>query len=177
MSSPRRHAVHEVSLGTRPSRETQFVSPGDPQYEEIARLDAFAFRRYLDRVFWYPRREVVCFEVRAVPSRDGKFYDVVAVVAVGEGEAWFSADAVPDRWDFVALSEIMHGLSVMEGRAWALGREPPGDVPRINASEVFDSSRLEDPDEAQSRRWAVINRLREASRQRRAAASGGKSIP
>lgn len=170
MSSPCSTRYREVSLGTRPKRECEFIPPGDPQYGEIARLDAFTFKRYLDRVFWHPRTEVLRFEVRAVPSPTGSVYDVVALVAAGEGEAWFSEAAVPGRWDYVAISETSHGLFKMQAaKLKEEGKLPPDYKPFGDDGPVLDHSNLENPEEVDLRRWDVINRLREASRQRRAA--------
>ncbi|BDB30119.1 MULTISPECIES: hypothetical protein [Cupriavidus] len=169
MSSPQTPAVREVSLGARPKSEREFIPPGDPQYAEIAMLDAFTFKRYLDRTFWYPRREVLRFEVRAMPSPTGSIYDVVALVASGEGEAWFSEAAVPARWDYVAISETSHGLSKMQtAKLKAEGKLPADYEPFGDDGPVLDHSNLENPEEVDLRRWDVVNRVREASRQRRA---------
>ncbi|MFC4524718.1 hypothetical protein [Cupriavidus pinatubonensis] len=169
MSSPQTPAAREFSLGTRPRSEREFIPPGDPLYAEIAMLDAFTFKRYLDRTFWYPRREALCFEVRAMPSPTGSIYDVVALVASGEGEAWFSEGAVPERWDYVAISETSHGLSKMQtAKLKAEGKLPADYVPFGDDGPVLDHSSLENPEEVDRRRWDVVNRVREASRRRRA---------
>lgn len=169
MASPTT-SLREVSLGTRPAGEREFIPPGDPQYGEIARLDAFTFKRYLDRVFWHPRPEVVRFEVRAMPSSTGSVYDVVALVATGEGEDWFSEAAVPQRWDYVAISETSHGLSRLQAaRLKQEGKLPEDYTPFGDDGPILDHSNLENPEEVDLRRWDVINRLREASRRRRAA--------
>lgn len=65
--APTSHA-REVSLGIRPKCEPELVAPGQLQCGDIAGLDAFIFKRYLDRVFWHPLPEVLRFEVRAIPS-------------------------------------------------------------------------------------------------------------
>ncbi|RZT29103.1 hypothetical protein [Cupriavidus agavae] len=163
--------AREVSLGNRPKDEPQFVAPGEPLYGEIARLDAFIFKRYLDRVFWHPRPEVLRFEVRANPSSLGSIYDVVALVGQGEGEIWFAEDAVPARWDYVAITETSDGLGRLQReKAKAEGRLPQDYKPFIGGGPVQDYSSLENPEEVEQRRWAVVNRLRESNRLARAAA-------
>lgn len=156
--------LREVCLGPRPGGERQIILPGDPQYADIARLDSLTFKRYLDRVFWYPRREVLRFEVRTVQSsRSG--YEVVALVTAGEGAAWFSMDAVPDRWDCVAINEIAHGLAMIEAaKLIQLGHLPADYEPFSETGLVLDHSHLEDPEVMELRRWDVINRLRAVSR-------------
>ena len=163
--------AREVSLGNRPKNEPQFIAPGEPQYGEIARLDAFIFKRYLDRVFWHPRPDVLRFEVRANPSPVGSIYDVVAIVGKGEGEVWFAEDAVPTRWDYVAITESTDGLGRLQReKAKADGRLPEDYVPFVVDGPVQDYSNLENPEEVEQRRWAVVNRLREANRLARHAA-------
>ncbi|AQV99445.1 hypothetical protein BJN34_36845 (plasmid) [Cupriavidus necator] len=177
MSSSQPPAVREVSLGTRPRSEREFIPPGDPQYAEIAMLDAFTFKRYLDRTFWYPRREVLRFEVRAMPSPTGSIYEVVALVEPGEGEAWFSEAAVPARWDYVAISETSHGLSKMQtAKLKAEGKLPADYEPFGDEGPVLDHSNLENPEEGDLRRWDVVNRVREASRQRRATGQAAAGV-
>ncbi|TWG87881.1 hypothetical protein L602_001500000140 [Cupriavidus gilardii J11] len=163
--------LREVCLGPRPCGEREIILPGDPQYADIARLDSLTFKRYLDRVFWYPRREVLRFEVRTVQSsRSG--YEVVALVTAGEGEAWFSIEAVPARWDCVAIHEINHGLAVMEAaNLKELGHLPADYEPFSATGPVLDHSHLEDPEEVELRRWDVINRIRAVSRSVRDGAS------
>ncbi|WP_066732972.1 hypothetical protein [Cupriavidus sp. D384] len=171
MSQATTPIAREVSLGTRPKNEPQFIAPGEPQYGEIARLDAFIFKRYLDRVFWNPRPEVLRFEVRANPSAVGSVYDVVAIVGQGVGEVWFSEDAVPSRWDYVAITESSDGLGRLQReKAKAEGRLPDDYVPFVGDGPVQDYSNLENPEEVEQRRWAVVNRLREANRRAREAA-------
>lgn len=170
MSSPNLTS-REVSLGNRPKHEPEFVAPGEPQYGGIARLDAFTFKRYLDRVFWHPRPEVLRFEVRAIPSPVGSVYDVVAIVGQGEGEIWFSEDAVPARWDYVAISETTDGfLRLQREELKAQGKLPLDYRPYAGEEPMPDYSRLENPEEVVQRRWAVVNRIREANRQARLAA-------
>lgn len=161
--------LREVPLGTRPKDEREFIPPGDPQYGEIARIDAFTFKRLLDRVFWHPRPEVLRFEVRAVPSATGSIYDVVALVAPGQGEVWFSEAAVPGRWDYIAITEIGHGLSKMQrAKLKAEGKIPDDYKPFADDGPLPDYSNLENPEEVEQRRWAVVDRLRVANRQWRA---------
>lgn len=156
--------LREVCLGPRPGGEREIILPGDPQYADIARLDSLTFKRFLDRVFWYPRREVVRFEVRTVQSSLSG-YEVVALVTAGEGEAWFSMDAVPDRWDCVAINEISHGLAVMEAaKLKELGHLAADYELFGETGPVLDYSHLEDPEVVELRRWDVINRLRAVSR-------------
>ncbi|CAG2159736.1 hypothetical protein LMG26411_06940 [Cupriavidus numazuensis] len=170
MSSSLQTGIREVSLGTRPRDEREFIPLGDPSYRDVATLDAFTFKRYLDRVFWRPRPEVLRFEVRAVPTAAGTIYDVVALVAQGEGEAWFSEAAVPTRWDYVAISETSHGLSMLQtAKLKEEGKLPADYKPIGDDGPVLDHSNLENPEEVEQRRWAVINRLRAASRQARKA--------
>ncbi len=109
------------------------------------------------------------FEVRAVRSPMGSIYDVVAIIAPGLGEAWFSEAAVPARWDYVAISETSHGLSRMQtAKLKEEGKLPAEYRPFGDDGPVLDHSNLENPEEVELRRWDVINRMREASRQRRA---------
>ncbi|MFP3756170.1 hypothetical protein SB751_19940 [Cupriavidus sp. SIMBA_020] len=160
----------EISLGNRPKNEPEFVSPGEPQYGEIARLDAFTFKRYLDRVFWHPRPEVLRFEVRAIPTSVGSVYDVVAIVGQGEGEIWFSEAAVPMRWDYVAISETTDGLGRLQREQLKADGKLPRDYrPFVGGEPMPDYSHLENPEEVAQRRWDVVNRIREANRQARVA--------
>lgn len=154
----------EVSLGTRPRSEPEFIAAGQPQYADIARLDAFTFKRYLDRVFWHPRPDVLRFEVRAIPSTEGSRYDVVALIGQGEGEIWFSEAAVPERWDYVAISETTDGLSRLLRESAAAAGKLPDEYEPFMGGEPQDYSNLENPEEVAQRRWAVVNRLREANR-------------
>ncbi|WP_354681714.1 hypothetical protein [Cupriavidus plantarum] len=170
--APTPHA-REVSLGIRPKGEPEFVAPGQPRYGDIARLDAFIFKRYLDRVFWHPLPEVLRFEVRAVPSSAGSVYDVVAIVAQGEGEVWFSEAAVPERWDYVAISEISDGLARMQRDELKVAGKLPHDYVPFGGDGPQDYTKLENPEEVAQRRWAVVNRLREANRRARIAAKRG----
>ncbi|MWL91405.1 hypothetical protein [Cupriavidus sp. SW-Y-13] len=171
MSQAPTPTAREVSLGNRPKHEPQFIAPGEPQYGEIARMDAFIFKRYLERVFWHPRPEVLRFEVRAVPSPVGSVYDVVALVGEGEGEVWFAEDAVPTRWDYVAITESTDLLGRLQrDKAKAEGKLPQDYRPFIGEGPVQDYSNLENPEEVAQRRWAVVNRMREANRRARAAA-------
>lgn len=168
MSQAPTSIAREVSLGNRPKYEPEFVAPGEPQYGEIARLDAFTFKRYLDRVFWHPRPEVLRFEVRAIPSSVGSVYDVVAIVGQGEGEIWFSEAAVPTRWDYVAISETTDGLGRLQREQLkADGKLPPDYRPFVGDEPMPDYSRLENPEEVAQRRWDIVNRIREANRQAR----------
>lgn len=161
----------EVSLGNRPHNEPQLIAPGEPEYGEIAQLDAFIFKRYLDRVFWHPRPEVLRFEVRAVPSPVGSVYDVVALVGQGEGEVWFSEAAVPVRWDYVAITEATDGLGRLQrDKLKAQGKLPEDYRHFIGDGPMQDYSNLENPEELSQRRWAVVNRLREENRLARQAA-------
>ncbi|AZG17085.1 hypothetical protein [Cupriavidus pauculus] len=172
MSQAPSPTAREVSLGNRPKHEPQFIGPGEPQYGEIARMDAFIFKRYLDRVFWHPRPEVLRFEVRANPSPVGSVYDVVAIVGKGEGEVWFAEEAVPARWDFVAITESSDLLGRLQrDKAKAEGRLPQDYAPFIGDGPVQDYSNLENPEEVEQRRWAVVNRIREANRRAREAAA------
>ncbi|GMG94673.1 hypothetical protein RN01_24945 [Cupriavidus sp. SHE] len=156
----------EVSLGTRPRDEREFIPPGEPQYSEIARMDAFTFKRYLDRVFWHPRPEVLRFEVRAVPSSAGRIYDVVAIVGQGEGEAWFSDAAVPTRWDYVAITETTDGLGRLQrDKLKAEGKLPQDYKPFVGDGPMPDFANLENPEEVEKRRWDVVNRVRQARRE------------
>jgi hypothetical protein len=165
MSQAPTPTAREVSLGNRPKHELQFIAPGEPQYAEIARMDAFIFKRYLDRVFWHPRPEVLRFEVRAVPSPVGSVYDVVALVSEGEGEVWFSEAAVPARWDYVAITEATDGLGRLQrDKLKAQGKLPEDYKAFIGDGPMQDYSNLENPEEVAQRRWAVVNRLRAASR-------------
>lgn len=158
-------APREVSLGNRPRCEREFIAPGEPQYGEIARLDAFVFKRYLDRVFWHPRPEVLRFEVRAVPSPVGSVYDVVALVGQVEGEIWFSEAAVPARWDYVAITETTDGLGRLQrDKLKAEGKLPEDYKPFVGDGPMQDYSNLENPEELAQRRWDVVNRFRAANR-------------
>ncbi|MFJ4291273.1 hypothetical protein ACIP1U_16040 [Cupriavidus sp. NPDC089707] len=171
MSSPK-PTSREVSLGNRPKHEPEFIAPGEPQYGEIARLDALTFKRYLDRVFWHPRPEVLRFEVRANPSPIGSVYDVVAIVGQGEGDIWFADAAVPARWDYVAITETSDGLGRLQReKAKAEGKLPQDYRPFVGEGPVEDYSKLENPEEVEQRRWAVVNRIREANRRARQAAA------
>jgi len=176
MSQAPTSIAREVSLGNRPKNEPQFIAPGEPQYGEIARLDAFIFKRYLDRVFWHPSPEVLRFEVRANPSSVGSVYDVVAIVGQGQGEVWFAEGAVPERWDYVAITEASDGLGRLQrDRLKAEGKLPADYKPFIGDGPVQDYSNLENPEEVAQRRWDVVNRLREANRlAREAAAKAGR---
>jgi len=167
MSEQSTTAIREVSLGTRPRDEREFVPPGDPQYGDIARMDAFTFKRYLDRVFWHPRPEVLRFEVRAIPSPVGSVYDVVAVVGTGLGEIWFAEEDVPTRWDYVAITETTDALGRLQrANATERGAFPEGFQPFAEGPGL-DYSHLENPEEVAQRRWAVINRIRAANRRAR----------
>lgn len=165
MSQAPTPAAREVSLGNRPKREPEFIAPGESQYGEFARLDAFVFKRYLDRVFWHPRPEVLRFEVRAVPSPVGSVYDVVALVGQGEGEVWFSEAAVPERWDYVAITETTDGLGRLQrDKLKAEGKLPEDYRPFVGDGPMQDYSNLENPEELAQRRWDVVNRFRAANR-------------
>lgn len=169
MSEQPINAAREVSLGTRPRDEREFVPPGDPQYADIARMDAFTFKRYLDRVFWHPRPEVLRFEVRAIPSSTGSVYDVVALVGKGLGEVWFAQDAVPTRWDYVAITETTDALGRLQRtNLSAQGKLAEGFEP-IAGGPGADYSHLENPEEVAQRRWAVVDRIRAANRRAREA--------
>ncbi|WP_020201349.1 hypothetical protein [Cupriavidus sp. WS] len=168
MSQPN---IREVSLGIRPRAEREFVPHGDPAYPEVAPIEAFTFKRYLDRFFWHPRPEDVRFEVRAIPSPAGSIYDVVAVVGAGIGEAWFSEAAIPERWDFVALTENSFGLSKMQRRKLKEQGKLEDDDRACVDGPLPDSSSLENPEEVEQRRWAVLARVRAASRAGRLAAT------
>ncbi len=148
-------AYREVMLGTRPREEHVFVAPDDPQADARHRIDALAFRRYLERAFSHPRPEMLRFEVRG--------FDVVALIAPGEGEIWFSEAAVPTRWDYVAVTEISIALFELE-RA----------VPAGAADTSYDT--LESPEEIAQRRAAVIERLRAANDKVRAVANARQTI-
>ncbi|WP_434034726.1 hypothetical protein [Cupriavidus sp. a3] len=173
MPDPVTSKFREVSLGARPKGEREAIPPGDPSYGDIALMDALTFRRYLDRVFWHPRSEVLRFEVRAVPSLRGRTYDVVALVAPGEGEVWFSEQAVPARWDYVAITEINYGLSKRLRSELRAAGKIPDDYQAFDDGPLPDFSNLENPEEVAQRRWAVVHRLREASRRARNAAKLG----
>ncbi|CAG9186043.1 hypothetical protein [Cupriavidus pampae] len=164
MSHPPSTRFREVSLGTRPKSEPEFIALGQPQYSDIARLDAFTFKRYLDRVFWHPRPEVLRFEVRAIPSEEGSVYDVVALVGQGEGEVWFSEAAVPERWDYVAISETSDGLARMQRDELKSTDKLPADYVPFGGEGPQDYSKLENPEEVARRRWDVVNRMRAANR-------------
>ncbi|MGT2491444.1 hypothetical protein ACU4GD_15180 [Cupriavidus basilensis] len=58
----------EICLGTRPRDERAFAASGEPYYRELATIDALAYRRMLDRVFWHPPADLLRFEVQATPS-------------------------------------------------------------------------------------------------------------
>ena len=122
-------------------------------------------------LFRSPRPEVLRFEVRAVPSPVGSVYDVVALVGQGEGEVWFSEAAVPVRWDYVAITEATDGLGRLQrDKLKAQGKLPEDYRPFIGDGPMQDYSNLENPEELSQRRWAVVNRLREANRLARQAA-------
>ncbi len=158
-------AAREVSLGNRPKREPPFIAPGEPQCGEIARMDVFAFKRYLDRMFWHPRPEALRFEVRAVPSPVGSLYDVVAIVGKGEGEIWFSEAAVPASWDCVAIAETTDRLGRLQREQLKTeGRLPEDYKPFVGDGPMHDYSNLENPEEVAQRRWGVVNRFRAANR-------------
>lgn len=152
--------MREVSLGARPRDERELIAPGAEHYQSIATIDAFAFKRMLDRVFWHPEPDVLRFEVRAVPMETGSVYDVVALISA-EGEAWFAADAIPQRWDYLAFSEIGWGQAKWQREMMiAQGKVAPDEPSMVGASVMPDFSALQDPAERARYRAAVINRVR-----------------
>jgi len=152
--------MREVSLGARPREEREMIAPGAEHYQAITMIDAFAFKRMLDRVFWYPEPEVLCFEVRAMPTHTGSVYDVVALISEG-GEPWFAADAIPERWDYVAFSEIGWGLAKWQReRLIGEGRVSADEPSMVGAGVMPDFSALQDPAEKARYREAVIKRVR-----------------
>ncbi|CAG2137711.1 hypothetical protein [Cupriavidus plantarum] len=170
-------AYREVSLGTRPGEEHEFVSPDDPQADAMHRIDALAFRRYLERAFSHPQPEMLRFEVRG--------FDVVALIAPGEGEVWFSEAAVPKRWDYVAVTEISIALFELErARLAREGHALPDamralidqTLPTVLAAGKTAYDALESPEEIAQRRAAVIDRLRAANEKVRAVANARQTI-
>lgn len=171
-------AYREVSLGTRPREERVFVSPDDPQADATNRIDALAYRRYLDRAFSHPRPDMLRFEVRG--------HDVVALIAPGEGEIWFSEAAVPTRWDYVAVTEISIAMFELERARLARAGHPlpdamqallnqtlPGTPPAAGEASYAD---LESPEEIAQRRAAVIDRLRAANDKVREVANARQTV-
>lgn len=164
-------------LGTRPREERVFVKPDDPQADAMHRIDALAFRRYLERAFSHPRPEMLRFEVRGC--------EVVALIAPGEGEIWFSEAAVPTRWDYVAVTEISIALFELErarlardGHALPDGMRALLDqtLPAGAATGETSYDALESPEEIAQRRAAVIDRLRAANDKVRAVANARQTI-
>lgn len=156
--------MREVSLGPRPASEREMVPPGGEYYQALTTIDAFAFRRMLDRVFWHPEPEVLRFEVRANPSPLGSIYDVVALVS-DAGEAWFNRDLIPGRWDYVAFSEIGWGIGKLyRQEAIDADRIREEDGSAVGGGPMPDFTHLQDPAERERYRWALINHLRKHGR-------------
>jgi len=118
------------------------------------------------------------FEVRG--------HDVVALIAPGEGEIWFSEAAVPTRWDYVAVTEISIAMFELERARLARAGHPlpdamqallsqtlPGTPPAAGEASYAD---LESPEEIAQRRAAVIDRLRAANDKVREVANARQTV-
>ena len=150
--------MREVEIGGRPKAEpcSQF---GEAEDQALASIEAQAFARMLDRVFWFPEPHVLRFEARVHSDSQGIHHTVVGVVGHG-GEAWFSEDLIPARWDYVAFKEIGWSVSkLLRNKLIADGvlRE---DAPGLLAGLMPDFSGMQEPEEKDHYRWAVVNRLR-----------------
>lgn len=132
------------------------LSTSDPNRADMERIVALAYRRLLDRSFWYPPADTLRFEVRAVPAAEGGGYTVVAIMD-GIGESWFASEDVPTRWDFLALAELSR--AVMQLRREASAGEILAD-PDDNGSPAAPFDQLDDPTNVARFRWKVVNRLR-----------------
>ncbi|MDK3022908.1 hypothetical protein QO239_09925 [Cupriavidus taiwanensis] len=152
----------EIDLGTRPHDERAFAAPGEQYYRELATIEAQAYRRMLDRVFWHPPADVLRFEIRAVPTGDGTQYTVTAILD-GIGEAWFDKDSIPARWDAIATYEVSWSLTEFQAAIHdveVVSFEKPGGKP--GNERMPDYASIQDPAEAARYRWNVVNRLRKA---------------
>lgn len=152
----------EICLGTRPRDERAFAAPGEPYYRELATIDALAYRRMLDRVFWHPPADLLRFEVQATPSDKGSEYAVVAYME-GAGMSWFDVDAIPGRWDTIATFEISWSVSQLHAAHHGLDPidfEKPGGKP--GQERMPDYASMQDPAETARYRASVVNRLRKA---------------
>ncbi|MFS8980537.1 hypothetical protein PO002_39960 [Cupriavidus necator] len=157
--------MKEIDLGTRPRDERAFAAPGDQYYRELATIDALAYRRMLDRVYWHPPADVLRFEVRAIPACNGTEYTVTAILD-GIGEVWFDYDSLPARWDSIAVFEVSWSLSQLHAAQHGMkgaSFEKPGGRPGNELMPDYSSS--QDPAEAARHRWKVVNRLRKANDQ------------
>ncbi|MCK4118367.1 hypothetical protein ACI2UK_13880 [Ralstonia nicotianae] len=162
--------MREVDIGGRPKAELvpDQINEGDRQ--ALAHIEAQAFARMLDRVFWHPEPHVLRFEPRIRLGEHGPVPTVVGVLGEG-GEAWFAEELVPARWDYVAFKEIGWGLSKRLHDRLVEDGLLRDDAPGALSGLMPDFSTLQDPEERERYRWAVINRLREVARCRAEAAT------
>ncbi|MDC6180055.1 hypothetical protein [Ralstonia solanacearum] len=156
--------MREVEIGGRPKAEprSQF---GEAEDQALAGIEAQAFARMLDRAFWFPEPHVLRFESREQSAGHGKQHTVVGVVGHG-GEAWFSEDLIPVRWDYVAFKEIGWSVSKLLRNKLIADGVLRQDAPGLLAGAMPDFSSMQDPEEKDHYRWAVVNRLRFAARAR-----------
>ncbi len=150
--------MREVEIGGRPKAEprSQF---GEAEDQALSGIEAQAFARMLDRVFWFPEPHVLRFESRAHTAADGTHHTVVGVVGHG-GEAWFSEDLIPVRWDYVAFKEIGWSVSKLLRNKLITDGLLREDAPGLLAGAMPDFSDLQDREEKDHYRWSVVNRLR-----------------
>lgn len=87
----------------------------------------------------------------------------MAIVAQGEGEIWFSEVAVPERWDYVAISETSDGLARMQRDELKAAGKLLADYVPFGGEGPQDYAKLENPEEVAQRRWDIVNRLRAAN--------------
>ncbi|MGC8213271.1 hypothetical protein [Ralstonia pseudosolanacearum] len=153
--------MREVEIGGRPKAEprSQF---GETEDQELAGIEAQAFARMLDRVFWFPEPHVLRFESREHPAAQGIHHTVVGVVGHG-GEAWFSEDLIPARWDYVAFKEIGWSVSKLLRNKLITDGLLREDALGLLAGLMPDFSGMQEPEEKDHYRWAVVNRLRSAA--------------
>jgi hypothetical protein len=151
--------MKEICLGTRPPDERAFATPGEPYYRELVTIDALAYRRMLDRVFWHPPVDLLRFEVQATPSHKGSEYLVVAYMQ-GAGMSWFDIEGIPGRWDTIATFEISWSVTQLHATHHGLDPvefEKAGGKP--GRERMPDYASLQDPAETARYRAAVVRRL------------------
>ena len=81
---------------------------------------------------------------------------MVATAGQGEGEVWFLEAAVPDRWEYVAISETSDGLARMQRHELRAAGKLPAEYVPFGGEWPQDYSKLENMKDVAHRRWEVV---------------------